>query len=137
MSNDELIKAGPGPRTAFLDKADAQSFAETMVAFANTEGGTMVIGIDDDGKPVSKKIGTESLETALKEADSFCNPPVVVGNWESLSLEEDQTAYTIQVPRSIELHALTDGRVLIRSGISNRPLGGQEILETGECQKYR
>ena len=36
-------------------------------------------------------------------------------------------AYAIRVPRSAELHALADGRVLIRSGGVNRPLGGQEI----------
>ncbi len=134
MINDDLIKGGPGPRTAFLEKADAQSFAETMVAFANTEGGTMVIGVNEEGKPVPKKIATDTLEGALKEADSFCNPPVVVGNWESVDLSDDKTAYAVPVPRSIELHALTDGRVLIRSGVSNRPLGGQEIVKLASAK---
>ena len=128
MSNTELIKSGPGPRTAFLEKADAKLMAETMVAFANTEGGTLVIGLDDDGKATAKG-QTDALEKALKEADGSCNPPVVVGNWEQVELEDSGSVYTIRVPRSIELHALTDGRVLIRSGAKNRPLGGQEILK--------
>ena len=128
MSNTELIKSGPGPRTAFLEKADAKLMAETMVAFANTEGGTLVIGLDDDGKATAK-VQTDALEKALKEADGSCNPPVVVGNWEQVELEDSGSVYTIRVPRSIELHALTDGRVLIRSGAKNRPLGGQEILK--------
>jgi ATP-dependent DNA helicase RecG len=33
----------------------------------------------------------------------------------------------IGVPRSSELHSLMDGRVIIRSGAENRPLGGDEI----------
>src|SRR5690606_34536170 len=75
------------------------------------------------------KVQTDALEKALKEADGSCNPPVVVGNWEQVELEDSGSVYTIRVPRSIELHALTDGRVLIRSGAKNRPLGGQEILK--------
>ncbi len=128
MSNTELIKAGAGARTAFIEKADAQLIAETMVAFANTEGGTLIIGIREDGKPASK-IESEKLENALKEADANCNPPVVVGNWEQVEVEDGASVYSVRVPRSIELHALTDGRVLIRSGTKNRPLGGQEILK--------
>jgi ATP-dependent DNA helicase RecG len=134
MTNLELVKAGAGPRTAFLEKPDTQAMAETMVAFANTEGGTMIIGVDKEGQPLEKVIETEALEKALKDADSQCNPTVVVGNWEPLELEEDKTAYVVRVPRSIELHAMTDGRVLIRSGAKNRPLGGQEILKLASAK---
>jgi ATP-dependent DNA helicase RecG len=130
----ELLRTGPGPRAAFLEKADAQLMAETMVAFANTEGGTMVIGVDEDGEAVRKKVETDALEGALKEADSLCNPTVVVGNWEEVELDEGGSAFTLRVPRSIELHALTDGRVLIRTGAKNRPLGGQEILKLASAK---
>src|SRR5690606_23650213 len=44
------------------------------------------------------------------------------------------TVYAVRVPRSIELHALSDGRVLIRSGDRNRPLGGQEILRLASAK---
>lgn len=134
MPTKEMIKTGQDARTAFFEKADAQVIAETMVAFANTEGGTMILGLDKVGKAASKKIETEELEQALKKADASCNPPVVVGNWESVDLEGERTAYSINVPRSIELHALTDGRVLIRSGVKNRPLGGQEILKLASAK---
>lgn len=134
MNNTELINSGPGPRTAFLEKVDAKTMAETMVAFANTEGGTVIMGVKEDGEAGDQKIDTEALEKVLREADSLCNPTVVVGTWEPIEIESGSTVYTLRIPRSIELHALTDGRVLIRSGAKNRPLGGQEILKLASAK---
>ncbi len=133
MSNIEIIKAGPNARVAFLEAADPMPIAETLVAFANTEGGTLVIGAKEDGAPADTKLESAELEKALREADQLCSPTVVSGNWEEIPLE-DQKAYILRIPRSIELHALSDGRVLIRSGMKNRPLGGQEILRLASAK---
>jgi ATP-dependent DNA helicase RecG len=118
---------------AFLEQAEPETIAETLVAFANTEGGTLVVGVNPDGEVTDPKLDGAALEKALKEADDLCNPTIVIGNWEEVEADSG-TAYTIRVPRSIELHALTDGRVLIRSGINNRPLGGQEILRLASAK---
>ncbi len=132
MPNTDFVQSGPGPRFAFFESADAHSVAETLVAFANTEGGTLVMGLDEDGNPVDQ-VERERIESVLLEVDTICNPPVVVGNLEQVETDKG-TVYTIRVPRSIELHALTDGRVLIRSGAKNRPLGGQEILKLASAK---
>ncbi len=132
MPNPDFIQLGQGPRFAFFAEPDATPIAETLVAFANTEGGTLAIGLDEDGNPVDK-VDRDKIEETLAEVDGICNPPVVVGNLEQVETDSG-VIYTLRVPRSIELHALTDGRVLIRSGDSNRPLGGQEILKLASAK---
>lgn len=129
----DLVQTGQGPRVAFLEKADGTLLAETLVALANTEGGTVILGLRENGEPSKSKIDSEILEQTLKAADELCNPTVVVGNWEESSLDNGKV-FSLRVPRSIELHALSDGRVLIRSGAKNRPLGGQEILRLASAK---
>lgn len=155
MIYPELLKSGPGPRLAFLDKADPLTIAETMISFANTEGGTIVIGLKANGRAPKARVDSLTLESALRRAEDLCSPTVAAGNWQELEIDlpsglndepddPDQsqgspdidgkppatshTVYAVRIPRSVELHALSDGRVLIRSGAKNRPLGGQEIL---------
>ena len=151
MSSSPSTEFGEGPRLAFVQNADANLIAEHMVAFANTEGGVIIVGLGADGKLAPMQTESGDIDSALKSADDLYNPPVVIERWEELALESrnqplerspdrgdnggkaelataEQTAvYAIRVPRSTELHALADGRVLIRSGKVNRPLGGQEI----------
>lgn len=159
MQTKHIIQQGPGPRIAFLAKPDPELIAETLVAFANTEGGTIVIGLDHHGQRSSAPLSVDVMQQALSAADHLYNPPVVVAKWEEFDLQADyelvgtatengternvlrsigqrdqQTVYAVRVPRSIELHAMSDGRVLIRSGVHNRPLGGQEILRLASAK---
>jgi ATP-dependent DNA helicase RecG len=133
MSNLDIINAGPSARVAFVEEAEPMSIAETLVAFANTEGGTLVIGATEEGAPAKKHVESAALEKILRQADQLCSPTVATSSWEEVPLE-DQKAYLLRIPRSIELHALSDGRVLIRSGVKNRPLGGQEILRLASAK---
>jgi ATP-dependent DNA helicase RecG len=114
----------PGPLVAYLSEATPDVLAEYLVAFANTDGGTIVVGLDDKGRAVGN-VYAEELEGVLRAAARQCRPAVVTG-WDQLEGPAGPT-YAITVPRSPELHSLADGRVLVRAGTQNRPLGGEEI----------
>jgi ATP-dependent DNA helicase RecG len=115
----------PGPLTACLLEADPFVLAEMMVAFANGDGGSIVVGKDSDGNVSNSQIYVEELEGALHQAEQLCRPVIQTG-WEQFE-SEDGTVFVVRVVRSPELHALSDGRVLIRAGAENRPLSGDEI----------
>jgi ATP-dependent DNA helicase RecG len=116
----------PGPRLAFLPDADAEALAECLVAFANGDGGLIVLGVDENGRP-TQEIWDEEAESALREAAGLCRPPVP-SRWQPEQLK-GVTLIGISVSRSLNLHSLYDGRVLIRSGTRNRPLSGDEIRD--------
>ena len=70
-----MINKLPGPRLAFLPEVDVEALAETMVAMANSDGGLIVFGVDDDGRQV-QEIWEEEAESGLQEAIALCRPPV-------------------------------------------------------------
>lgn len=123
-SLSNLLARGAGQTTAFLSHLDAEQLAETLVAFANADGGTILVGVDAQGQP-SAGILAEDAEAVLMRALSVCRP-LVVTEWGQEELPHG-TLVHINVTRSQELHSLADGRVLVRHAAENRPLGGDAI----------
>ena len=121
---NHLLKQGPGQTVAFLPDVDLNTLAETIVAFANTDGGVIVIGVNLVGRP-SGQVMADDVEAILPQAIIQGRPPVEV-EWQQHDLPEG-TVVILRVARSPELHALQDGRVLIRHRTENRPMGGQAI----------
>jgi len=121
---EKLLKRGPGQTVAFIDKPQAKLLAETMVAFANADGGTILLGVNTQGRVVDY-LTDEDVEGQLVQAMVMCRPPVVT-EWEQSELP-DGVVVALKVARSPELHALSDGRVLIRAGTENRPPSGEVI----------
>jgi len=108
-----------------LPDLDPAQIAETLVAFANSDGGTLVLGFDERGKWTSNA-ESEDVENALRIAVEQCRPPVraVLEQTDAIS---GGPALVIRVPRSNDLHTMADGRTLVRVGAENRPLRGDEI----------
>jgi ATP-dependent DNA helicase RecG len=121
---EKLLKRGPGQTVAFIPDPQIDLLAETMVAFANADGGTIFIGVNARGRATDPTLGDE-VEHNLARALTRCRPPVVT-DWEQCELPGGMVV-ALKIARSPELHALADGRVLIRAGAENRPLGGEAI----------
>lgn len=119
-----MLRQKPGQRLAYLPTTHAQTLAEHLVAFANGDGGLIVLGVDERGRPLTP-IWEEEAEAALQEAATLCRPPVPT-RWQAVETS-DGNLIGINITRSTELHSLHDGRVLVRSSSINRPLSGSEI----------
>jgi len=125
LSLSNWVDRKPGQTLEFMADLDPDALAETLVAFANSDGGTVVLGVDPSGQ-VQGEITAEDAEDVLRLALGQ-GRPIVRTEWQQ-SQVEGGTVVVIYVPRSSELHSLADGRVLIRSGAQNRPLGGDQIV---------
>jgi ATP-dependent DNA helicase RecG len=116
----------PGQTLALMVEPEVELLAETLVALANSDGGTILIGVDDSGQATGQTYADE-VEVALQAAVQECRPPVEA-RWHQAAAEEG-LAFAIAVARSPELHSLADGRVLVRTGAENHPLSGDQIRQ--------
>jgi ATP-dependent DNA helicase RecG len=114
----------PGPNLQFLATPDPTEIAEAITAFANSDGGTVVLGLDENGAPVSALPDEEEAEEALAAALRLCEPPVPT-EWHTEEVDGG-TVVALQVGRSEEIHRLVDGRVLIRRGAANHEITSDE-----------
>ncbi len=121
-----VLTQSPGPKLAYLATSDPEAIAETLVAFANADGGTLVLGMDVDGK-LGDVLVEEDASDALQAALRLCRPPVRT-TWSHQQVPGG-TVVVLQVERAAEAHSLWDGRILIRTGSENRPIEGSEIAQ--------
>ncbi len=124
MDIKALLEKGRGQLLEFMPQPDAETLAETLAAFANADGGTILVGLGTTGM-LFEGVEPEHLEALLLRAQLMCRPPIRT-EWRQLDIGRG-TVIAISVPHSPELHSLLDGRVLLRSRAKNRPLGGEEI----------
>jgi ATP-dependent DNA helicase RecG len=119
-----LLKKERGQLLEFMPQPGAEPLAEAIAAFANADGGTVLVGVTTSGM-VHEDIEPEHLEALLLRAQAMCRPPAKT-EWH-LHETGQGAVIAIVIPHSPELHTLSDGRVLLRSGVNNRPLSGEEV----------
>ena len=72
----QLIKLGENETVDFKQTiSSAQKIAKAIVAFANTKGGKILVGVNDNGG-ISGVNVEEEMHTMQAGADIFCKPPV-------------------------------------------------------------
>ncbi len=125
MDLKTMLKQGPGQLADFMIQPDIDRLAETLVAFANADGGTILVGIGASGQ--ISGLEADDLETSLLRAQMRCRPPVKT-EWQALETPRGAVV-AVMVPRSAEFHTLDDGRILLRSGAKNRKLAGDEVQQ--------
>lgn len=99
MDAKASIRQGEGQTTEFKFRVDSQrKIAKTLVAFANTEGGTIYIGVKDNGTVAGVR-GEEELHMIEGAADLHTRPPVPFHH-EALEIE-GKLVLAIVIPPSV------------------------------------
>lgn len=78
-STIELIKKGEGLTVEFKRTIDtAYKIAKTIVSFANTTGGVLLIGVADNGEIVGIESELRELQKLEKAAGTLTNKPILI-----------------------------------------------------------
>ncbi len=109
----------------FVPRPDPEAIAAAAVALANTDGGRIVLGLDQAGE-AGNAPDTARFVAAVEAAAAHCFPPIAFGTPEIVPSLRGP-ALAVHVPRSRQVHALDDGRVLARMLTGNAVLSGEEI----------
>lgn len=143
-NHSELVQnlLGLGEWNTFEAKRAAvqpRRLLESVCAFANGEGGFLVIGFEDEKKAqdTDRLVGIsenpDNVSEFLKLLKSEFDPPLqhVVSSFEESITnkqgKEDQLLI-VRVQKSNDIHSLKNGDTFIRRGSQNVKIGAQEIL---------
>ena len=125
----DLIEGGEGSFTEFKREIDsAINIAAEIVAFANTEGGVLLIGVDDD----QSIHGVDDFEAVERRVVGICRDsivPSIVPEVERAGIEETaKTVVIVRVPKGIDkpYRTKTD-HYYIRAGSTRRRTSKEEL----------
>ena len=73
---NDIIKQGEGFQMEFKESINA-NLAKEMVAFANANGGDIIIGISDSGQKVGIQISNKN-KSKIQDIALNCDPPLYI-----------------------------------------------------------
>ncbi|MFB0535841.1 MAG: helix-turn-helix domain-containing protein, partial [Anaerolineae bacterium] len=105
-----------------------RDLATTLIAFANADGGRLLIGIEDDGtvSGVDPVADRQQVERLLRAAYEFCTPSVQIEY--QFAPYRGHQVLVIDVPVSARVHSHNNGRVYLRVLDRDQPLSADETL---------
>ena len=128
-----LLQAPEGKTLEFKrDLSSPRNLLKTLVAFANSAGGKLVIGVDDDGQVLGVADPLDAEERLCNQiADGIA--PRLVPNIEFMSVGQATLLIAEVYPSSARPHHLTalgpEQGVVLRLGASNRQAGPDWIAQ--------
>jgi ATP-dependent DNA helicase RecG len=116
-------------RKAIGKQADLKSLAETCVAFANAQGGQLIIGIEDKQSepPLNQRVDIEDVNSVVIKLRGLTDGVGLV-NPEIVSHANGAEYFIIRVLPSLRTIATTSsGKVFIRISDNSCPVGSEEL----------
>ncbi len=132
----QLLKNGRGQQLDwFSDQSQADVLAPTMIAMANTQGGTILLGVGGGGSVDGVRNVSDSVDLLLQAALSI-EPPLIVPLPDVVRIN-GKAVVVLQIPAGMPHVYALDGRFLQRQNTENVPLKPRElrvlIMERGEA----
>jgi predicted HTH transcriptional regulator len=95
-----LVKRGENQTLEFKLKANhPEKIVREVVAFANTDGGILLIGVDDDKRIQGLKFADEEEYVLVRTIEKLCSPPIEY-ELERLPLQNDRDVLIFVIPSS-------------------------------------
>jgi ATP-dependent DNA helicase RecG len=132
---DELVKLSNRKEDLFFDRKGAgiqpKDLQKTIISFANSEGGKIYVGIDDEGH--CNGFGEMSKYDSLVKDGIFAINPPIFGLEHKFFEYEGKFILSIEIPKSERVHETSKSEVYLRIGACNKKLSQQEI----QALKYK
>ncbi len=129
MKVEEILRRGECETIEFKEKFGKETI-ETIVAMANSRGGYVLIGVQDDGEVLGVSIGKNTLANWANEISQNTEPRIIP-QIESIRYGE-KNIVMIRVDEHPIKPVFFRGRAYIRVGASNRRMTQREITEMFE-----
>ena len=99
------------------------------MAFANADGGTLVVGVEDDGTVSGLTYGADAMEILRQAPATHVHSDTPLSGVRSqLVAIEEKTVYVFDVQKGTQLvHLTSDGRCLQRKDAETVPVGTEQI----------
>ncbi len=99
---ERLVSIGESQHLEFKRKVPKpQRLAKEVIAFANSGGGNLLLGVDDDGSIVGVRDADEELYSLQDALDHYCSPPLPV-RLERIAISRRRDVIVVRVSASKE-----------------------------------
>lgn len=124
-----LYNKGQNETVAFeVESVAMNRLAETLAAFANLDGGTVLLGIDPKGNAVRGVRAVDAATDKALAAGLRCDPPLILPRPEKVAFDGKEVL-VIQVPAGLPHAYCLHGKYPSRSGKKVVPLGPRQLRQ--------
>ncbi|WP_126966832.1 ATP-binding protein [Xanthomonas arboricola] len=124
------LEGPPGVKTPRAAKEISTNIAQTLVAFANADGGELLVGVEDNGEVTGLDQFSEKDIQILELAPVnriHSDTPLPSVKRARLVIDDKIVLY-FAVPKSVEyVHVTSDGRCLLRRDLESAPVASESI----------
>lgn len=104
----KIVRKGEGMHLEFKLKANhPKKIVREAVAFANSEGGVLLIGVNDDKEIRGVKYAEEDKYVLCKALDENCSPSIQY-QVHNIPIEKDRDVLVFYIPKSDFVHYVVD-----------------------------